>query len=85
MRNEVNNITTLAFFANEVGTFLQVVEKWNLTVSMRDDMDSLVCISSKEWSDDRSFCYVKIQCNNMAALFQVGQLFSEECRITTLR
>lgn len=85
MHNKFNNITTLAFFANEVGVFFQVVEKWNITVSVRNDMDSFVCISSQDWSDDKSFCYVEVQCNSIAALFQVGRLFSEECRITTLR
>lgn len=85
MRNEINNITTLAFFASEVETFLKVVEKWNLVVSMRDDIDSFVGVASKDWSSDRECCIIKIQCNNSSVLFQIGRLFAEECRISTLR
>lgn len=85
MRNEVNNITTLALFANEVETFLKVVNRWNLVVSMRDDVDNLVAIASKEWSSDQECCLVKIQCNNPAVLFQIGRLFADECQIATLK
>lgn len=85
MRNEINNITTLALFANEVETFFKVVERWNRVVSMRDDFDSLVIVSYQDWSSDQKCCLVKIQCNNSSALFQIGRLFAEECLISTLR
>lgn len=79
MRNEVNNITTLALFANEVETFFKVVKRWNRVVAMRDDIDSLVSVTYQDWSSDLDCCYVKIQCNNSSALFQIGRLFAEEC------
>lgn len=85
MHNKVNNITTLAFFAKEVDTFFRVVQNWNRVVYTRCDEDSFVAISAQNWSDDKKTCYITVQCNNMAALFQVGQLFSEECRIASLR
>lgn len=85
MRNEINNITTLAFFASEVKTFLKVVERWNRVVSMQDDIDSFVGVASKDWSSDQKCCLIKIQCNNSSVLFQIGRLFAEECRIASLR
>lgn len=85
MRNEINNITTLAFFANEVETFFRVVQNWNRVVYTRSDRDSFIAIAAQNWTDDKKFCYITVQCNNMAALFQIGRLFDDECRISTLR
>lgn len=82
MRNKVNNITTLAFFANEVETFLQVVQNWNRIAYTRGDKDNFIAISAQNWSDDKDFCYITVQCDNMAALFQVGRLFSLEFQET---
>lgn len=85
MHNEVNNITTLAFFAKEVDAFFRVVQNWNRVVYARSDIDSYITISAQNWSDDNKICYITVQCNNTAVLFQVGQLFFEECRIASLR
>lgn len=85
MRNGINNITTLAFFANEVETFLQVVQNWNRVVYTRCDKDNFIAISAQNWIDDKKFCYITVQCDNMAALFHIGRLFDEECRISALR
>lgn len=85
MHNEVNNITTLAFFAKEVDTFLQVVQNWNRVVYTQADKENFIAIAAQNWSDDREFCYITVQCNNMASLFQVGQLFSIELQEAKLR
>lgn len=85
MHNEVNNITTLALFANEVETFFRVVQNWNRVVYTRCDKDSFIAISAQNWSDSKDFCYITVQCNNMAALFQVGRLFSIESQEINLR
>lgn len=85
MHIEVNNITTLSFFANEVDTFLQVVQNWNRVVYTRGDKDDFIAIAAQNWSDDKEFCFVTVQCNNMAALFQVGRLFSIEFQESKLR
>ena len=85
MHNEVNNITTLAFFANEVETFLQVVQNWNRVVYTHSDKSDFIAILDQNWFDDKKFCYIIVRCNNMAALFQVGRLFSIEHQESKLR
>lgn len=78
MHNKVNDNEILGFFAKEVKTFLQVVQNWNRAAYSRGDVENLVTISDQEWSDDKKFCYIAVQCDNMAVMFQIGQLFALE-------